>query len=1065
MKKSILLSLFFFLSVVTVFSQLIAFPGAQGFGKYTTGGRGGRVIYVTSLADTNTEGTLRWALGQSGSRTIMFKVSGTITLTSALSINIGDVTIAGQSAPGDGICLRGYGVTVNASNVIVRYMRFRMGDVNNVESDAFGGSCQRNVMIDHCSVSWSVDECCSFYQNRDFTMQWCLISESLRLSNHAKGPHGYGGIWGGWNVSFHHNLMAHHDSRAPRFGTNPCTVGHDTVDYRNNVIYNWAGLGCYGAGGEYINMVNNYYKPGPATPVSSVRARICSIDRDMTSSNVTDGNHAIYMLWGRYYVDGNKFDTSTSSGTGLTYVNQTNSDNWTYGIYAQISSSMFTDATTEKAAMKLTKPLPSADYQMQTVEVAYDKVLAYSGCSKSRDSYDSRIVSETTNGTAVFKGLSRYNGLGSVTYPAGTVIGSTTLTTETTIDWKSTSHPKQGIIDSQNDIKPEGADASWSPWPTLNSTTAPVDTDNDGMPDVWETSNGLNPAVADGHLTTINGLYTNLEMYLSSLVDAITVQQYDAVKLTVLPNSQGKAIPNSGTYVPGETVTVTAEPAVGYKFVRWENATGTVVSTSNPYKYQASSDLTLKAIYTLASDYVVNLSVEPVNAGSILYASGGSYVGGSRINARAVYNHGYEFVKWIDNTGTEISTSDSLSNYIVSKDVTLRAIFRTHNFRIYANTSNIATKLESARTGDTLLLAAGTYSSGIAFQNGKVLTLMPDGSGSAIVTQQISPSGFAATNCGLVLSGLRINRSSDYFIYGDVANVKKIAFVNDTIENINRCLIRTANAGYTMDTIYFDNCIIRNCGNNGWSFIYPKHIVRNVIVQNSTLYNYTAGESFFYPNQTDNANVLNFNFQNNTVYKWGKDNSRAICNSRNSYSTNSVYSFRNNIINEPGATTLPMILNATGGSLSATKNLVNNYGSYVISNPVSSVIEDLTLVGLGLSSVGYTDATNGNFSISETSPIATAGVDGAVLGDPRWIKKSTGNAFLSENEVSFYVQNNTAKLINLTAKSIVNVYSIEGKLLFKTIVTGTEMWLPVRNRIFIVQITDTRKITNLKVIL
>ena len=160
-----------------------------------------------------------------------------------------------------------------------------------------------------------------------------------------------------------------------------------------------------------------------------------------------------------------------------------------------------------------------------------------------------------------------------------------------------------------------------------------------------------------------------------------------------------------------------------------------------------------------------------------------------------------------------------------------------------------------------------------------------------------------------------------------------------------------------------------------------------------------------------------------------------------------------------------MILNATGGSLSATKNLVNNYGSYVISNPVSSVIEDLTLVGLGLSSVGYTDATNGNFSISETSPIATAGVDGAVLGDPRWIKKSTGNAFLSENEVSFYVQNNTAKLINLTAKSIVNVYSIEGKLLFKTIVTGTEMWLPVRNRIFIVQITDTRKITNLKVIL
>lgn len=515
-----------FLLLKTSFAAVPAFPGAEGFGKYTTGGRGGRIIYVTSLLDTNTAGTLRYAINQSGPRIVVFKVSGTITLTSQLDIKNDNITIAGQTAPGDGICLRGYGVNSSANNVIIRYLRFRMGDTNDIESDAFGGRQRKNIIIDHCSVSWSIDECASFYDNQNFTMQWCLISESLRLSNHAKGPHGYAGIFGGRCATFHHNLLAHHDSRTPRFGSGVVNVGNDTVDYRNNVIYNWSGNGCYGAGGMKINMVNNYYKPGPATTTDYRRAKIITIDKDITSSNPTDDFYKVYNLWGKFYINGNYFDTSTStSSTGLSYLTSANNDNWTYGVYPMILSS-YGITQTEKDQLRLATPLPFGEIYTHTAQEAYEKVLTYSGCSKKRDSYDLRIVDETRNGTAAYKGLSKYNGLNSVTYPAGTVIGSTVLTVETTINWKSSGYPKNGIIDSQTDIKPANALADWSPWPTLNSTAAPIDTDSDGMPDAWETAHGLNPnSSSDAQLTTIDGTYPNVEVYLYSLVAEITNNQ------------------------------------------------------------------------------------------------------------------------------------------------------------------------------------------------------------------------------------------------------------------------------------------------------------------------------------------------------------------------------------------------------------------------------------------------------------------------------------------------------------------------------------------------------------
>ena len=465
-----------------------AFPGAEGFGRYVTGGRGGKVYHVKNLNDTGAY-SLRWCLQQSGAKTIVFDISGTIHLQSALTIG-SDVTIAGQTAPGDGICVADYPVSIKGNNVIVRYMRFRLGNknvlVNGADGwDGFGGFDQQDWIIDHCSVSWSIDECLSVLGNRNTTVQWCLVAQSLVNSGHSKGAHGYGGNWGGSGASFHHNLIAHHTSRTPRLGPRPTTQLDERMDMRNNVIYNFGGNGCYGGEGMTVNIVNNYYKPGPGSPTDKKGKRIAGIGIRTNSYVETYPAYAPALhLWGKYYVVGN-YNSKYSD---------VNSNNWQVGIIDQVDASGCDGTWTQgtRDSIKLTEPMPFVCTTTHSAADAYQRVLDYVGASLHRDTFDEQMVNDTRNNlaTATGKGLSK------------------------------------GFINSQEDNKPYNASSDWSAWPTLESADAPTDTDGDGMPDEWETAHGLNPNdAADGKEQTDEG-YTNVEVYLNSLVADITEAQY-----------------------------------------------------------------------------------------------------------------------------------------------------------------------------------------------------------------------------------------------------------------------------------------------------------------------------------------------------------------------------------------------------------------------------------------------------------------------------------------------------------------------------------------------------------
>ncbi len=365
----------------------VAFEGAEGCGKYSIGGRGGKEYVVTSLADDGSEGTLRHAVEAEGPRIVKFAVSGDIHLTAPLNIENPYLSILGETAPGKGITLRDHNVFIEADHVIMRYLRIRLGSAAGVEADALGAKRCSNIIIDHCSISWAVDENASFYNINDATVQWCIISEALNSSLHHKGNHGYGGIWGGRNVSYHHNLFAHNNSRNPRFAHpriysgQELLTGRGTVEFVNNVVYNWGMKAIYGGEEGWYNLVANWFRPGPAT--RSLDGEWLEISTSETTS----------MIPGNFCSCGNVYDISAVEDGG----------------YNGRKPDMDKIAAQEQYYAEACKAEPYAvsvplESIAQPARSAYKSVLKHAGSSRKRDAIDKRIIKEVKKGTSTYKG-------------------------------------------------------------------------------------------------------------------------------------------------------------------------------------------------------------------------------------------------------------------------------------------------------------------------------------------------------------------------------------------------------------------------------------------------------------------------------------------------------------------------------------------------------------------------------------------------------------------------------------------------------------------------------------
>lgn len=599
MEKKIFTTMAAALMSAAALAQTPAFPGAEGHGRYVTGGRGGRVVHVTNLNDSGT-GSFREAV-KSGNRIIVFDVAGVIALKSDLKF-ADNITILGQTAPSPGITLR-YFTVQPGSNNIIRFLRIRRGEEKNI-NDGADATWQRNktgIIFDHCSFSWSIDEVASFYDNNNFTMQWCTVAESLTNPGHSKGAHGYGGIWGGKLASFHHNFVGHLMNRGPRFNgarygwtgytSNKDydtyqwknTVQAENVDFRNCVMYNAQGT-CYGGpGGGQINIVNNYYKAGPSQSLKETTQNGIKVDVSTgkergnqeritlitvsTRSN-SDKNHPeFYEMTSRYFINGNTTETTKESVTKNKDWNGVSYDKGTYTyngeIYSADKKNLYGDAVEHKTIngvscvkIKMDAPAPTGEVTTHSAAESFSKVLSYSGASLYRDEIDARYMEEAKTGTAKYKG--------SIT-------------------------KSPGIIDKVADVNGY-TEANFG----TASRPADFDTDKDGIPDAWEIANGLDPNDATDALTyslDSKGYYTNLEVYANSLVEDIM--------------KQGNA---------------DAESKVDEYYPAWKNPTGiSQIITSNP------SEL-VKVTYYSLNGTLLSAPQKGINIRKMLFQNGKTVV-------------------------------------------------------------------------------------------------------------------------------------------------------------------------------------------------------------------------------------------------------------------------------------------------------------------------------------------------------------------------------------------------------------------------------------------------------
>ncbi|MBV7530196.1 polysaccharide lyase family 1 protein [Chitinophaga sp. sic0106] len=462
-------------------ATVAAFPGAEGGGKFSFGGRGGKVYVVTNLNDDG-PGSLRWACEQGGARTIVFNVAGIIRLKTPLMIRAPYITIAGQTAPGDGVCIAGESVWINTHDVIIRYMRFRRGETwVGRRDDAIGGNPIGNIMIDHVSATWGLDENMSMYRHMyndstgkiedkfptvNITIQNSIFGEALDTWNHA-----FGSTLGGENCTFMRNLWANNAGRNPSVGWN------GVFNFVNNVVFNWVHRSI--DGGDYraqFNIINNYFKPGPATPKNTVGHRILKPESGRSKLK--------YKVYGRAYVNGNIME-------GYPEITK---NNWNGGVQVEEEN----NAGEYMSKIQWPTSLPMAKITILSAEEAKKYVLANAGATlPRRDAVDSRIVNDVATGKITWDPK--------VTPPA--------------TQFKHRRLPldsyKIGIITDPSQV---------GGYPEYKGTPY-KDSDNDGMPDDYEKKKGLNPdnaADATQYAKSGNG-YTNIELYLDSVVPLANV--------------------------------------------------------------------------------------------------------------------------------------------------------------------------------------------------------------------------------------------------------------------------------------------------------------------------------------------------------------------------------------------------------------------------------------------------------------------------------------------------------------------------------------------------------------
>jgi len=620
MKKLILLFTVL-IAALSAAAQAPAFPGAEGHGRYTTGGRGGKIVHVTNLNDSGT-GSFRQAVKGSDKKIVVFDVAGVIALESNVSIGA-NTTILGQTAPAPGITLRYYTVNPNGNNIVMRFIRIRRGEEKDVNDGADASTARHftGMMIDHCSMSWSIDEVASFYDNNNFTLQWCTVGESLNNAGHNKGAHGYGGIWGGKLASFHHNLICHVNNRSPRFnGARYDWTGYtgnqryseflwenavqsEIVDFRNCVIYN-CGNGCYGGpGGGYVNMINNYYKTGPAGSTS----RVTQIS--IANSTSASGYEKYWDMTSRYYIKGNRVNNSENyDWSNIAYdsgVQTINGEYYTLDpnhYYGSNVTYVKNTSGTDCVKIKLDNPTEAGTVTTHTAVQAFSKVLGYAGASLVRDDVDERYMTEAKNGTATY---------------TGSVTG------------------KKGRIDKVSDVYGYTEDNFGT-----GSREAGFDSDGDGIPDTWETANGLNPNSADdASLFTLDPkkYYSNLEVYANSLVQDImlsgnanaetAVEEYypaytkeDGTQVAAINYREDTPQPGQAvSYTLSQSTNIGGNTSSAYLF---EN--DITITNKNSKNYATGNDNGIK--YSANVQYTINLP-QDVIISEVIFSGYDNYTG------------------------------------------------------------------------------------------------------------------------------------------------------------------------------------------------------------------------------------------------------------------------------------------------------------------------------------------------------------------------------------------------------------------------------------------------------